>query len=212
METIKSYIEKIFKRYGYKTLIAKDEYLILSGLNNNDFWIVTHSFDVNNQDLFFKICEKEIEEKRYEAFEKNVSLLYLNEVDSITTEIRNESVKIENNPFYFKKYVLLYEKSAWDDLATKISDDINTCLLNPLYFDELKTDNCSPFSLLYEIAHKLPFFKIQVESSENIEVEKNFSTSNEQINDTYKWLTSLKNDKDTIEHCIEKELEAISND
>ena len=57
METIKSYIEKIFKRYGYKTLIAKDEYLILSGLNNNDFWIVTHSFDVNNQDLFFKICE-----------------------------------------------------------------------------------------------------------------------------------------------------------
>ena len=212
METIKSYIEKIFKRYGYKTLIAKDEYLILSGLNNNDFWIVTHSFDVNNQDLFFKICEKEIEEKRYEAFEKNVSLLYLNEVDSITTEIRNESVKIENNPFYFKKYVLLYEKSAWDDLATKMSDDINTCLLNPLYFDELKTDNCSPFSLLYEIAHKLPFFKIQVESSENIEVEKNFSTSNEQINDTYKWLTSLKNDKDTIEHCIEKELEAISND
>ena len=212
METIKSYIEKIFKRYGYKTLIAKDEYLILSGLNNNDFWIVTHSFDVNNQDLFFKICEKEFEEKRYEAFEKNVSLLYLNEVDVITTEIRNESVKIENNPFYFKKYVLLYEKSAWDDLATKISDDINTCLLNPLYFDELKTDNCSPFSLLYEIAHKLPFFKIQVESSENIEVEKNFSTSNEQINDTYKWLTSLKNDKDTIEHCIEKELEAISND
>lgn len=212
METIKSYIEKIFKRYGYKTLIAKDEYLILSGLNNNDFWIVTHSFDVNNQDLFFKICEKEIEGKRYEAFEKNVSLLYLNEVDSITTEIRNESVKIENNPFYFKKYVLLYEKSAWDDLATKILDDINTCLLNPLYFDELKTDNCSPFSLLYEIAHKLPFFKIQVESSENIEVEKNFSTSNEQINDTYKWLTSLKNDKDTIEHCIEKELEAISND
>ena len=94
----------------------------------------------------------------------------------------------------------------------KISDDINTCLLNPLYFDELKTDNCSSFSLLYEIAHKLPFFKIQVESSENIEVEKNFSTSNEQINDTYKWLTSLKNDKDTIEHCIEKELEAISND
>ena len=92
-----------FNRAGYQKEEVEDV-LFLKHKENHDFWICTKSFDLEHQHELF---EKAINFwKQHKESEKNISVLILREVDHLSNDEIDWSIEIENDPLFFKKYVM----------------------------------------------------------------------------------------------------------
>lgn len=219
MRTLSSYIEELFSIAAYGKIPVKSDFTVFSGMDDSDFWIVTEEFDLNNQSTLFETYKEEMLEfeKRFttkgvfsqknDPYEKNTSVLYLKKVRSISVTDQHDSIKIENDPLYFKKYVLLYEEQAWAALEKNLPKDFTEFLMNETSFEEVKLSKNKPYMLLYEIAHKLPFFKINTHRFGNIEISNLFVTSSDQEKETYDWICSLPNNNDEIVSVVENKID-----
>lgn len=141
-----------------------------------DSFLILHS-----QDFWFDECKEIMKDK---DFDKNTSLLIISEKRG--SDIEKQSIfKIEEDPFQFKKYVLTYTDESLINLKAKIDNDNSEKLLNLLVdeniFNEYKEthQNHSWHNLLYNIAHKLPFLKINVAINQNL--ENLFTKSNNEL-------------------------------
>ena len=151
------------------------------------YWLIVEveNLDGNqiliNQDIWFDKCKDFIKDI---DFDKNTSLLIISKREN--SEIERQSIfKIEEDPFQFKKYVLTYTDDSLLNLKSKIEEDNSEQLLNLLVdesiFNEYKVSHqdYSWHNLLYNIAHKLPFLKINV--AINQDLENLFTKSNDEI-------------------------------
>lgn len=141
------------------------------------YWLIVEveNLDGNkiliDQDVWFEECKDLIKDK---DFDKNTSLLIISKREN--SEIERQNIfKIEEDPFQFKKYVLTYTDDSLVNLKSKIEEDNSVRLLNLLVdesiFNEYKESHqhYSWHNLLYNIAHKLPFLKINVAINQNLE-------------------------------------------
>lgn len=126
---------------------------------------------LTDQDVWFEECKYLIRDK---DFDKNTSLLIISKREN--SEIERQNIfKIEEDPFQFKKYVLTYTDDSLVNLKLKIVEDNSERLLSLLVdesiFNEYKESHqdYSWHNLLYNIAHKLPFLKINVAINQNLE-------------------------------------------
>ena len=176
---MKTIIENLFYyhefnkvEFEFGSLFFKD---IESGFRY--YWLVMEveildSFLIlNSQDFWFDECKDLIKDR---DFDKNTSLLIIN--NTTASDIVKQNIfKIEEDPFQFKKYVLTYTDDSLVILKSKIEEDNSERLLNLLVdeniFNEYKDthQNYSWHNLLYNIAHKLPFLKINVAINQNLE-------------------------------------------
>jgi hypothetical protein len=85
--------------------------------------------------------------------------------------IQNLVLEIEENPYLFKKQVILYKNveveklnQALDSIGSTVKDFIETAILNEVIFKKHKEsiNNNDYESLLYRIAHKIPFIKLNI--------------------------------------------------
>ena len=153
-----------FNRAGYQKEEVEDV-LFLKHKENHDFWICTKSFDLEHQHELF---EKAINFwKQHKESEKNISVLILREVDHLSNDEIDWSIEIENDPLFFKKYVILFQKSQSEtlDKIIKSGQPLVSLLMQDSVFKHLKEEkgNDGPYSLLYSIAHKLPFITMDVQ-------------------------------------------------
>lgn len=168
--------------FGFGSLFFKD---VESDIRY--YWLVVEVeiLDSNliliNQDSWFDECKDLIKDK---DFDKNTSLLIIN--NTTATDIVKQNIfKIEEDPFQFKKYVLTYTDDSFVNLKSKIEEDNSEKLLNLLVdesvFNEYKESHQSYswHNLLYNIAHKLPFLKINVAINQNL--ENLFTKSNNEL-------------------------------
>lgn len=142
--------------------------------NHKYFWLVVAENSLSQilekQDEWFSICQTKIQDK---DFKKNASLLVLcnkqeNEVP------KKQILSIEEDPYQFKKMVLVYTENALTDLLKNSNggniDRIRDLIIDDLIFQGYKSEvEYGWRSLLYSLAHKIPFLEINVESNQNLD-------------------------------------------
>ena len=176
---MKKIIDNLFKYHEFNKLelsfgdlFMKDEangiryYWLVKEVKILDSTLILHF-----QNNWFDECKSIIKDK---DFDKNTSLLIICQKESNENQKQNV-FKIEEDPFQFKKYVLTYTDDSLVNLKLKIEEDNSETLLNLLVdesvFNEYKESHHdhSWHNLLYNIAHKLPFLKINVAINQNLE-------------------------------------------
>lgn len=176
------FIDNIFKDNGFERIILdidgeKIDYWVNYDLENINFYLVVYLekipedfLDLNIPNYFGEI--KSLSEGYVEQMDKNLSLLVL--IDESKNKLLNNDIfKIEEDPYYFKKYVLSYnvntiikiEKQFEKFNGTSI-EFINSIVNNTDKFTSFKTnddthqedndiyDLCSKFMI------KIPFISL----------------------------------------------------
>lgn len=207
METIREYIEEIFEHEMYEKIeVLDDGCSIWKNKEDNDFWIVAEKFCLDEEDKLFENYKKIMINYVSLPYDKNTSLLYIKEIGDMPNEIEN-AINIENDPFYYKKYVLLYTKNDWEKIKNIDVSRIGSALISAENFKELKEKGA--YDLLYKIAHKLPFLKLAFREIHNLEDINSLLSSNENDKILEKWIISLPNERSEIENIIEKKIKEI---
>lgn len=174
METI---INSLFVESDFKKIDLDFGSLFLRNKDKRSYWIVVDKSQINKLDNvqadFFEDAKAVVES---EWFDKNVYLLILWEVDSFSKKIIEEIQRIEENPYLFKKQVLLFKKEEAKNLNEQIGklselEFIKENLLKNSVFEKHKEnlDNNEWESLLFRIVTKLPFINLIPKETRNLE-------------------------------------------
>lgn len=166
--TINDIVINIFKEFNYQieeNTERSDACLLSSGGVVHDYWLIVNEFSLDNQAQTYNQLKNKAKD---EYFAKNASLLYLKHQDSINlSRIDEDILKIENDPFYFKKYVLPYttdsERGLINILSSSTENTISDAIMQIENFKQLQVEtNYGAYHLLYSLAHKLPFMTMNV--------------------------------------------------
>lgn len=167
MATIKDIIFTEFLKYDYNIITEQGGAVIFKHNVFEDFWVVSASgFTLGRQHDLYEATVKAIVEK-YPFAPKNTALLVLSDMakEQLTPD---QIVECEKDPFFFKKYVLLYSDELVQQLVEKLerkkAQSISDLIMLPESFNTLnEEDGYGMYHLLYSIAHKLPFVPIKAE-------------------------------------------------
>lgn len=204
METINDIVANEFALNGYKKILEIEGRSLTKAAQGTDYWVI--GSDVNDyykqKELFDDILNRQ---ERFEFIEKNLSLLLLINVSNQENK-DIDIIQIENDKSYFKKYVIKYDqesvKGLIEIMKKQAARSIASLLLDMQYFVQLKeeTDHQTAVSLLYNIAHKLPFIPLM--SSQKQRVEANLEFDSSELTDLLKWVNDAPTDENRIEKYI----------
>ena len=190
MENLIDLIFREFEREGYK---SSNNGLLWKHQTYKDYWVVYNlEGDYNLHNIQQWVLKEIVKERAQEPeMEKNTSLLVVNRVEK--GKMKQERIIVdENNVYYFKKYILQYTEEEWvkiKDLFPDASTPIGNLLMSTEFFEEVKKDKDCPESLLYRIAHKLPFVSLSVFKKE-YDLPDVLSVS-EELADTLLWVDNM---------------------
>lgn len=199
------FIIELFKQFNYEEVGGADDISFIKHKDYADFWIIVNAVDafkLEDQETIAEKAKTTIFEQHKEA-EKNTSLLVLLEVNQISEDILNTIIEIENDPFYFKKYVLAYTPKSSKETIGKFSpENFSPMLMQPQNFKALKdeVEVSDPYHLLYSIAHKLPFLMTDVQVQDTSLLSNQYIPSEEML-DAFNWMQSI--DFDTEDFATE---------
>ncbi|KRE48401.1 ABC-three component system middle component 1 [Paenibacillus sp. Soil724D2] len=171
-------LKKIFTKSGFQ--ISSD---ILSSSSNAffaertndgkfDFFVIVSINKLklidNYTDLFEDYYSTIITNRQgFIGIEKNLSLILLMESNSLQFSKEQSAFiyDIEEDPYFFKKYVLVYTQQQQELVIERINQEneiieyLNDFLLNPNYFNSFKRSQDSEIAMEYDLVSKL-FIKI----------------------------------------------------
>ena len=152
----------------------------------------------------------------YIAATKNTSVLVLKKVEYINDANKSWAVEVENDKFFFKKYVLLYTDAAWNMLKDNIliykEKGLSAYLVETENFEKLKEDTSDgAYSLLYGIAHKLPFLLVEMQKSK-LELSYPAFRSSSAVCETNDWLNSISDEDEEIEKYLDEIINSTGNE
>jgi len=172
---MKNLIRSLFNHHHFELTELDFGDLYTSSDDRKYYWLVIEQNDASKvlelQDEWFEKCKEQIDSKE---FDKNTSLLILANNDK--NEIKKQEILlIEEDPFQFKKYVLLLTSDSLKHLIEQTENGKPEKILN-LIVDEtvfndykLKYYEYNWRHLLYHLAQKLPFLKINVEVNQDLD-------------------------------------------
>jgi hypothetical protein len=212
METINDIVINEFDICGYKPLAEFDGCILMGASEGVDYWLISFNlkdFDIQKE-LFDKVMTMSLS---FDYIEKNLSLLLLSNIDDEANKNR-DVVNIENDKSYFKKYVLEYnQKSARELLEIMVERNVNS--ISPLLqedqcFSQLKdnVEAMSPISLLYGIAHKLPFIPIKTSPIARADEKLNLT---DDLSSLLQWVVEAPNNEE-IEEYINNSIKRDENE
>lgn len=216
MESIDSLIFTEFTNAGYNPIGEVSNSLVFSNIDKSDFWIILDDFvtDVEYQkNLFVKYKELT---SGYPAADKNVSVLVMKKVEHIDSTMQKLAIEMENDRFFFKKYVLLYTNEALEKLTNDILNDsdktLSDYLRNAEVFENLKKDSIDgAYTLLYGIAHKLPFVLVEMEKSD-LNLAYPVYWSSPKIPEIDNWVDELPDEEGELYKYLEELFKNIDNE
>lgn len=139
--------------------------------NKYSYWLVIETENlseiIDKQYDYFNIA-KEIANNEW--FDKNVSMIIIHKVENFNN-IQNLVLEIEENPYLFKKQIVLYKDSelemfnqALDSQQLNVKNFIENKILEEEIFKKHKENiNNNDFeSLIYRLAHKIPLIKLSI--------------------------------------------------
>lgn len=180
-------ISRLFEANGFNGKKIADGFVYCHG-KRCEYWIVVKSEIskiIDSQSDYFQQCKKAFPDD--ESLDKNISMLVLWETDKTVESdgFRKTKMEIEENPFYFKKYVLAYSTEQLQGLQKELGDKqislfIKEVLGSKDIFDVYKSKikEHTWHSLVYRMAIKLPFVEVPIKQSEGLQslVQQNDST------------------------------------
>jgi len=216
METIEDLICSEFIKAGYSAIGKLADSPIFGNNDNSDFWLLLSDYDIDVEyqqklaDNYGKLTDE------YIAAAKNTSVLVLKKVEHIDDDKKSWAVGVENDKFYFKKYVLLYTEVAFDKLKNEVVVDmgksLSSCLADTKVFKKLKADTQEgAYTLLYGIAHKLPFLLVEMQKS-NLELAYPTSWSSPSVHETNDWVNRIPDENQEIEEYLDEILNSVGNE
>lgn len=163
METFIDFIRKQFEENGYSVLeTIHNDVLFLKNKEHEDYWLIALSLECyqNQDNLFHEIQSSLLED--YPLAVKNSSLLILYDTKTGLLE-SNELIEVENDPLYFKKYVLVYTENSYKELKDILGGvSVSDLAMNNAMFKRMMNEEVlGPATLLYSIMHKLPFIQLK---------------------------------------------------
>lgn len=172
-------INTLFDELGLiKTDLEAGSLYTFVDINKKTFWLIIETGNlnevINNQSDYFEEAKNRMNS---EWFDKNVNLLILHRVDIINN---NPSllIEIEENPYLFKKQVILYKDIEFENLKrlietenSSIKEFIENKILDETIFKIHKESvNYNDYeSLLYRLAHKIPIIKLNILQQNGLE-------------------------------------------
>ncbi len=174
-------IGNLFDIYGYEKINLGNGKLFSKPNNSmqKDFWIVIEENDLNSivsrqVDILHECKTKQSSNE----LDKNASLLVIwntgGELDLL--EMKKQIMPIEENPYYFKKHILYFSPSELESLKDEIENiEINEFFISHITNEEtFKQYKNNPLQgswreLFYRIIIKLPFIKVDIDTSSDIE-------------------------------------------
>ncbi|SEN91421.1 hypothetical protein SAMN05444671_2427 [Flavobacterium sp. CF108] len=169
---MKTIINNLFSQLG---LINKELNCgvihFFEGENKHSYWLVIETDNLKEvlqkQSEYFNSAKEIVND---EWFDKNVSMLILHKVENFDN-IQNLVLEIEENPYLFKKEIILYKEieleklyQALEEQEITIKNFIENKILDEAVFkahkDNINNNNFE--SLLYRLAHKIPFIKLDI--------------------------------------------------
>lgn len=213
MENINDIIINEFNEWGYAQVGEVDVRPFFNKVNDTDYWLVSNVLDdFNNQGRIFDIIMEQSTDMKF--VEKNLSLLLLVDMDDPNNK-KNDAIEIENEKSYFKKYVLKYNqesvKGLIDIINEKKAKSIAELILDNQCFNKLQSDigQLTPNTLLYSIAHKLPFIMINTTPIARTGVDLIITKD---LNSLMQWVANAPNDTIEIEKYINDSIDNEVNE
>ena len=212
-DAFNGFIQKQFEENGYSVLgIVHEDVLFLKNNEHEDYWLVAVGVEsYQNQDIPFEEMQSSFY-KECPLAVKNTSLLILYDTDIDLLE-SNTLIEIENDPLYFKKYVLCYTNESYEDLAAMLQDSsvADLAMEDDMFDRMLKETELGAVSLLYGIMHKLPFISIKEQNAdrENQGILFSASSNADELND---FLDSLPDDEDGIIDVVGNLIKVVGNE
>ena len=212
-DAFNGFIQKQFEENGYSVLgIVHEDVLFLKNNEHEDYWLVAVGVEsYQNQDILFEEMQSSFY-KECPLAVKNTSLLILYDTDIDLLESKT-LIDIENDPLYFKKYVLCYTNESYEDLAAMLQDSsvADLAMEDDMFDRMLKETELGAVSLLYGIMHKLPFISIKEQNAdrENQGILFSASSNADELND---FLDSLPDDEDGIIDVVGNLIKVVGNE
>lgn len=179
---MKEVIKKIFYDYNFEerelSLFANDDIFFAVNLSKDclNFYIVLFIDEINEDFLDVQVSEyysaiKGLEVGYDERMDKNLSMLVCLRNDDVTLkkELIKKVFEIEEDPYYFKKYVLTYTEEQYQELLKYFHENymkessiilnniVNDIHLFNLFKKEPNDYSNSLFNLCSKLLIKLPF-------------------------------------------------------
>ena len=176
----------------------------------------------NNKELVIEIANYFRENDVYVPdMDKNTSLIYCVKKDINSDKLHKLKVKIEDDPFYFKKYVFAYDEAQADELkklckqhGQSASELIQTYILDTENFNKFKRngDNEKIYKLVSELLIKIPIIPISFETNGEIKCVSDYmldiqKCNNDELERLDCVIETLNNSQGNIELLVDKVLE-----
>lgn len=177
----------------------------------------------NNKDLVIEIADYFRENDIYVPdMDKNTSLIYCVKRDISSDELERVKVTIEDDPFYFKKYVFAYSEAQADEFkklckqhAQSASKLIQTYILDSENFNAFKKNSANEkiYKLVSELLIKIPIIPIDFTTNGEIKRVSDYLSDIQKCSDDERErldyiIETLNDSQVNTEQLLDKVLEA----
>ena len=183
-----NHFNQLDTEFDFYTNSQNSEYFIVSQYSSNE---LHNFFDDDKTSQVIKEFERLSLKSEHENIKKNTSLFILVEVDNLKEAIEDEKLQssilwIEEDYYYFRKFILLYTQNGLSDLRDKETNEMLYTYLNAnINIFEIDMFFSESYFIAMEIGVKLPFFTLP------------------KRNDIYKSIENqYQNDKDKLDNRI----------
>lgn len=170
--------------FDFYTNSQYSEYFIVSEYSPNE---LHNFFDDDKTSQVIKEFERLSVKSEHENIKKNTSLFILVEVDNLKEAFEDEKIQrsillIEEDYYYFRKFVLLYTQNGLSDLRDKTTNEALYSYLESnidafeedMFFSEL-------YFMAMEIGVKLPFFTLPKRNDIYQSIENQYQDSKDEL-------------------------------
>lgn len=183
-----NHFNQLDTEFDFYTNSQNSEYFIVSQYSSNE---LHNFFDDDKTSQVIKEFERLSLKSEHENIKKNTSLFILVEVDNLKEAFEDEKLQrsillIEEDYYYFRKFILLYTQNGLSDLRDKETNEMLYTYLNAnINIFEIDMFFSESYFIAMEIGVKLPFFTLP------------------KRNDIYKSIENqYQNDKDKLDNRI----------
>lgn len=183
-----NHFNQLDTEFDFYTNSQNSEYFVVSQYSPDE---LNNFFDDDKTSQVIKEFERLSLKSEHENIKKNTSLFILVEVDNLKEAFEDEKLQrsillIEEDYYYFRKFILLYTQNGLSDLRDKETNEMLYTYLNAnIDIFEMDMFFSESYFIAMEIGVKLPFFTLP------------------KRNDIYKSIENqYQNDKDKLDNRI----------
>lgn len=205
-----NHFNQLDTKLDFYTNSQYSEYFIVSEYSPNE---LHNFFDDNKTSKVIKEFEKLSVKSEHENIKKNTSLFILVKVDNLKEAFEDEKIQrsillIEEDYYYFRKFIILYTQDGLSDLRDKETNEMLYTYLES-NIDTFEEDMffSESYFIAMEIGVKLPFFTLPKRNDIYQSIENQYQDDKDELdNRLLDFYTKVTDEK------LSKSLKDISTD